>query len=425
MLTTRKTCRACGSAALTPVVSLGDQFLASNFTVSADFPPVQRRIPLDVVRCDPERDENACGLVQLLHTVPGDLMYSSYGYRSGINQTMRDHLASLARGLEQRVALKPGELVVDIGANDGTLLAAYQASGAVYVGFEPSNIQPDKPIPHVRFIKDYFSAASLRAHVTAMGLGAKAKIVTSIAMFYDLEHPNAFVADVAEVLADDGLWVLELSYLPSMLEKSSFDTICHEHLEYYSLHALERLLSRHGLQVADVELNDTNGGSFRVTACKRGSAHGARSEAVRARIYGLKKREFELKLDTAEPYAKFAREIEQIKGDLPKLISSFRAQGKRVWGYGASTKGNVILQYCGLNAQLLDGIADRNPAKWGTRTLGTDIPITSEDEMRAAKPDYLLVLPWHFMREFRAREEAFLARGGKFIVPVPKAEVLA
>jgi hypothetical protein len=421
MLKRRNTCRACGSSALTPVISLGEQYLASNFTISADFPPVERTIPLEVVRCNPELDETACGLVQLRHTVPSDLMYSSYGYRSGINQTMTRHLGEIARAAAERVALGADDLVVDIGANDGTLLCAYETRGARYVGFEPSNIQPTGPTPHIRFIKDYFSAAGLRA---AAG-NKPAKIITSIAMFYDLESPNAFVADIAASLAPDGLWVLELSYLPSMLEKNSFDTVCHEHLEYYSLAPLERLLHAHGLQLADAQLNDINGGSIRVTVCHRGSPLGEHSHTVRSRIYQLKKREFELKLDSDVPYRAFAANAQRIRAELPSLLLGLIAAGKRVYGYGASTKGNVILQYCGLTPQHLHGIADRNPAKWGGTTLGSGIPIVSEEQMRQAQPDYLLVLPWHFMREFRAREEQFVARGGKFIVPVPKVEILA
>ncbi|MDB4968471.1 MAG: class SAM-dependent methyltransferase [Myxococcales bacterium] len=420
MLTTRQTCRACGSATLSPVISLGEQFLASNFAISDDFPPVGRTIPLDVVRCNPELDEKACGLVQLRHTVPSDLMYSSYGYRSGINQTMTRHLGDIARGLEKRVALKSGDLVVDIGANDGTLLLQYETKGAQYIGFEPSNIEPAEPTPQLTFIRDYFGAAPLRRLVG----DKKARIVTSIAMFYDLERPNSFVADVAEVLADDGLWVLEMSYLPTMLEKTSFDTICHEHLEYYSLVALERILGRHGLAVADATLNDSNGGSIRVAACKQSSPHAQHSREVRSRVYNLKRKEFELKLESDEPYDDFRRRSERIRNEAAALILKLRAAGKKVYGYGASTKGNVILQYCGITREHVTAIADRNPAKWGSSTVGTGVPIISEDEMRAAKPDYLLVLPWHFMAEFRAREEAFIARGGKFIVPVPKVEIL-
>lgn len=420
MVKTRQTCRVCGSTALTPVISLGEQCLASNFSLSADFPPVERKIPLELVRCDPGRDESGCGLVQLRHTVPSDLMYSSYGYRSGVNQTMTRHLQGIARGLEERVGLQPKDLVVDIGANDGTLLLSYQTKGARYVGFEPSDILPLEPTPHLDYVKDYFSAAALRRHVGDQ----RAKLVTSIAMFYDLEAPNAFVADVAEVLADDGLWMLELSYLPSMLEQGSFDTICHEHLEYYSLSTLETLLARHGLKVADAELNDSNGGSMRVTVCHRGSRRGEHSNAVRARIYGLKKREFEMRLDTDAPYRAFTTTVERIRSELVPLVERLRASGKSIYGYGASTKGNVILQYCALGPAHLTAIADRNPAKWAGTTVGTNIPIVSEDDMRRARPDFLLVLPWHFLREFRAREEVFLGRGGRFIVPVPQVEIV-
>jgi C-methyltransferase C-terminal domain/Putative zinc binding domain/Methyltransferase domain len=421
MLKTRRTCRACGSAALAPVISLGNQYLAGNFAISKDFPPVNRSIPLEVIRCNPEEDESACGLVQLRHTVPPVLMYSAYGYRSGVNETMTRHLGKIARKLEQRVGLKEDDVVVDIGANDGTLLLQYETKGVNLIGFEPSNIRPEGKPLRLRYIHDFFSRATAR-HVSA---SHKARIVTSIAMFYDLEDPDDFVAGVADLLSPDGLWVLELSYLPSMLNKNSFETILHEHLEYYSLFALERLLNKHGIVLSDVELTDTNGGSILVTACHAGNQEAKGVEGAAVRIYDLKRREFELELETDRPYATFAANVERIRGELGPLLLDFRASGKRVYGYGASSKGNVILQYCGLGRSHLEGIADRNPVKWGTSTIGTDIPIVSEDEMRRAQPDYLLVLPWHFLSEFRAREHAFLARGGKFILPVPTVSVVA
>jgi hypothetical protein len=421
MLKARKTCRACGSSALQPVVSLGDQHLASNFVISEDFPPTERTLPLDVVRCSPDLDENACGLVQLRHTVPGDLMYSSYGYRSGINQTMTRHLAGIAQGLEARLELKADDLVVDIGANDATLLLSYKTKGLQLIGFEPSNIRPLEPTPQLRFIRDYFSAVGLNEICG----DRKARAITSIAMFYDLEDPNRFVADVAAVLAKDGLWILEMSYLPLMLTNKSFDTICHEHLEYYAIAPIERLLHSHGLRIADAELNDANGGSIRITACRADSPFREHTIETRSRIYKLKKQEFELKLDTEEPYREFAEAAEKIRHELPALLLRLIRSGKKIYGYGASTKGNVILQYCGLSPTYLTAIADRNPAKWGAATVGSGIPIISEDEMRAAQPDYLLVLPWHFLSEFKLREKDFLARGGKFIVPIPKVEIVA
>lgn len=420
MISIRTRCRGCASTALTPVLSLGAQVIAGSFGISKDFPPIARRIPLELVRCDVARDQDACGLVQLRHTVPGDLMYAAYGYRSGLNEAMAAHLAELARDMERRVRLRAGDLVVDIGANDGTLLAAYTVGDVLLYGFEPSDVEPERPLPRVHFIHDYFSARSLRARSPA----AQARIVTSIAMFYDLDDPNTFVADVAAILAPDGLWAIELSYLPSMLAQNSFDTICHEHLEYYSLGPLERLLSRHGLAIADVSLNDVNGGSVRVLVCHQGSLHRERSRDAKARIYALKKRECELALDTAEPYDAFARRIDGIRRRLPALLLELKAKGKKVYGYGASTKGNVTLQYCGLTPEHLVGIADRNPAKWGTLTPGTSIPIISEQEMRDAKPDYLLALAWHFLPAFKLREADLLAKGCRFIVPMPDVSIV-
>lgn len=434
MLTQRTTCRACGSSALTEVIELGAQQLASNFHLSPKFPPVEREIPLTLVRCDPQRDERACGLVQLAHTVPPTLMYASYGYRSGTNATMREHLAGIAAQATRVANPKEDDLIVDIGSNDGTLLGAYQARGARLIGFEPSDVKSE----HIHSTcKDFFSVGAYWSHIAEiLNLGViglaravmsqstrRAKIITSIAMFYDLEDPNEFVRSISLTLAHDGIWIFEMSYLPSMLANASFDTICHEHLEYYALGPIEKLLEKHGLVVADAELNDANGGSIRVTACHRDSVHATQDEDTRARLYDIRRREFELRLDTDAPYARFRENVAAIRGTLAGTLAMLRAQGNVVYGYGASTKGNVILQYCGITSEHLTAIADRNPVKVGGLTVGSNIPICSEEEMRAAKPDYLLVLPWHFMEEFRAREEEFALRGGKFIVPVPKVEI--
>jgi len=415
MLVTRQTCRSCGSRVLTPVISLGDQVLAGNFGFSENLPPVERKIPLDLVRCDKEKDERACGLVQLRHTVPGDLMYSSYGYQSGINELMRNHLTALAHELEDRVGLSTDDIVVDIGANDGTMLKAYRAPGFIGVGYEPSIVQPEALPPNITFIRDYFSAAPFRSRHAE----AKAKIVTSIAMFYDLEDPNAFVADVASILHRDGLWVIEVAYLPKTLERNSFDTICHEHLLYYSLSSIEPLLNRHGLVVTDVDENFINGGTIRVYACQRGGRFANLSDEARMRVYAMQRKEFEMKLDTAEPFDAFRERVARVRNELPELLRRLKSEGKIVYGYGASTKGNVTLQYCDIGPDLLTAIADRNPAKWGQTSPGMNIPICSEDDMRAAKPDCLLALPWSFLSAFLEREKDFINRGGKFIVPLP------
>jgi hypothetical protein len=240
-------------------------------------------------------------------------------------------------------------------------------------------------------------------------------------MFYDLERPLEFARDVASLLSADGVWVIELSYLPSMLKTNSFDTICHEHLEYYALRQIEWMAERADLTVRRVEFNDVNGGSFRVFFSPRGIStrdpHARAVEAARAKeaLFGL---------DTDRPYREFRDAAARIRSELQALLGKLKADGKKVYIYGASTKGNTLLQYCGIDHRLVGKAAERNPEKWGRRTLGTDIPIVSEEQARAERPDYFLVLPWHFFSGFVTREAAFLQRGGKFIRPLPKVEII-
>lgn len=418
VLVTRNTCRICGSKALTPVVSLGDQFLSGAFAKPEGAPPVNRRVPLDLVRCDPSLDERACGLVQMRHSVPPKVLYQSYWYRSGVNQTMRDNLAGIAHFAEQAAHLQPGDLVVDIGCNDGTLLKSYRTDGVNRLGIDPSNVVAHARAAGLEVVNDFFSAAALQSARP----GQKAKVITSIAMFYDLENPHFFVEDIKQSLHQDGVWVLELSYLPTMLEANSFDTICHEHLEYYALAPMERLFAEHDLEVLDVHLNDINGGSFRIVVGHAGKT--TPSAEARARVQELRLREFELALDTDAPYAVFRTSIKRIRKDLMTFLRKVKAQKKLVHGYGASTKGNTTLQYCGVTPDLVPAIADRNPDKWGSSTIGTDIPIVSEEESRRQKPDYYLVLPWHFINEFKGREQEFLGRGGKFVLPMPHVRLV-
>lgn len=415
MLKTRTTCRSCGSPALTRVLSLGEQRLAGNFALTLEYPPVERPVPLELVRCNPRLDEKACGLAQLHHTVPPGLMYASYGYRSGVNRTMREHLTGVARYVEELLgpsATSP--VIVDIGANDGTLLSAYRKG--TLIGFEPSDVKPACDLERVRLIRDYFRAGVLDA--------GEADAITSIAMFYDLEDPVRFVEDVRATLAPEGVWVLELSYLPLMLDQNSFDTICHEHVAYYSLASLEHLLARCHMIVVDASLNDINGGSFRVTVVHQNSRRAVSlTPDARARLYALRRNEFELCLDDVDPYHRFKSAVARVSLSLVSFLREARRDGARVYGYGASTKGNVILQYCSIDPSLVIAIADRNPEKVGGHAVGSNIPIISEEEMRAARPDYLLALPWHFLSEFLEREQDLIAKGTKFVVPLPELKV--
>jgi hypothetical protein len=415
----RQTCRLCGSKSLSPILDLGPQMLASAFASkdNQDRLPT-RKVPLELVRCNPELDENACGLVQLKHTFPSDIMYTDYWYASGVNQTMRDALADITSKAVQYVDIAKGDIAVDIGCNDGTLLKSYKNPALELVGFDPAKNFVGVVGEGFTRINDYFNKQS---YIAVKGQ-KKAKIVTSIAMFYDLEDPVSFSNDVFDLLADDGIWVLQMADLPKMLAHNMFDNICHEHTTYYSLAPMEYIFKRCGMKLVDVEMNNVNGSSYRFYI-RKASGSNATVDAGK-RIAKVRFDEFNMALDTDEPFKKFKENIERNKNDLLFFINQERAKGKKIFVYGASTKGNVLLQYCGLNEEIIPYAAERNPRKWGTRTLGSNIPIISEEDARAMKPDYFLVLPYHFLDEMIVREKEFIDRGGKFIVPVPSVKLV-
>lgn len=415
----RQTCRLCGSKSLTPILDLGPQMLASAFASKdhEDRLPI-RKVPLELIRCNPELDENACGLVQLKHTFPSEIMYTDYWYASGVNQTMRDALADITSKAVQFVDILEGDIAVDIGCNDGTLLKSYQNPALELVGFDPATNFVGVADEGFTRINDYFNKQS---YVAAKG-EKKAKIITSIAMFYDLEDPVSFSKDIHDILADDGVWVLQMADLPNMLAHNMFDNICHEHTTYYSLSPMEYIFKRCGMKLVDVEMNNVNGSSYRFYI-RKSSGSDATVDAAK-RIAKVRFNEFNMALDTDKPYMKFKENIERNKNDLLFFINQEHARGKKIFVYGASTKGNVLLQYCGLNEEIIPYAAERNPRKWGTRTLGSNIPIISEEDARAMKPDYFLVLPYHFLDEMILREKDFVDRGGKFIVPVPSIKLV-
>ena len=412
----RKTCRVCGSPALTPVLNLGAQHLQGSFVKPGKELPPLRRIPLELVRCDVEADESACGLLQLRHSTPTEILYSAYWYRSGTNETMRNHLRGIATEAASLID-RPSARVLDIGCNDGTLLSYYPDT-YIKFGVDPSDVARDAP-SDINVIQALFPSEELRSRAGETPFD----IITSIAMFYDLEDPVAFVRDVKNALAPRGLWVFEMSYMPTMLDKNSYDTICHEHLEYYSLAVLEHIVRQADMRIFHATLNDINGGSIRCFATHTDNFSLGGSEPS-STLTQLRHTEFDLALDTDKPYRAFEERIQVHRDELSRLIKGYRTQGKRIHLYGASTKGNVILQYCGLDHTVIDCAADRNPEKHGARTLGTDIPIVSEEESRALMPDYYLVLPWHFREEFLEREQSMLAKGVSMIFPLPTIEVI-
>jgi hypothetical protein len=328
---------------------------------------------------------------------------------------MSEHLTGIAVEAERRLVLAPDDWVLDIGSNDATLLKGYETAGLRRVGIDPTVAQYREFYPPgILAVPDYFSAA-----IYGSAAPKKAKVITAIAMVYDLQDPHSFVADIARCLDPEGIWIFEQSYLGTMLAHNAFDTICHEHLEYYSLGVLKRLLETHGLRIFDVAFNDINGGSFRIYACH--DAAGFRELPI---VEAVCQREKEKGLDTPEPMRRLRRWSEEFREQLRSLLGDIKAEGKTVYLYGASTKGNTLLQYCGLDRATIVAAADRNPKKWGRRTPGTDIPIISEDDARRAGPGYFLVLPWHFKEEFVAREKSFLAGGGRMIFPLPELTIV-
>ncbi|MDP7197827.1 MAG: class I SAM-dependent methyltransferase, partial [SAR202 cluster bacterium] len=401
-LNSRDSCRICGSKNLTSILNLGDQYFANYSPKSNDVVPFQEKIPLELVRCDKSIDPKSCGLVQLRHTTPPNLMYDRYFYRSGINQTMTNNLNEIAKQAISKIKLNPNDIVIDIGCNDGTLLQNYKELPIRSVGFDPAkNMVQFSKQTGATIITEFFSAEEFIKNYGS----EKAKIITSIAMFYDLEDPNQFVDDISKILHPDGIWILELSYLPLMLSQNAFDTIVHEHLEYYHLDALEFLLSKFNLKVVDIQLNDINGGSFRVVVQHKDKSLDNKS---REYITKLQEKEKNLNLSRNQPFDDFITKINNEKDKLITFIKNEVSAGKTVHGYGASTKGNTLLQFYNLDKKLIQFIADRNPDKWGRRTIGTDISIISEEESHSMNPDYFLILPWHFIKEFKERETNYL-----------------
>ncbi|HEV7660397.1 MAG TPA: class I SAM-dependent methyltransferase [Allosphingosinicella sp.] len=403
-------CRICGNRQLERVLDLGDQMLTGVF-------PSRRgeevtRGPLRLVKC--VGDIEACGLLQLEHSYDAGEMYGdNYGYRSGLNPSMVAHLRQKVERIGGLVELAPGDLVVDIGSNDSTTLQAYTQPGVELVGIDPTGAKFRDYYPdHIGLIADFFSAGLIHKRFP----GRKAKVVTSFSMFYDLEAPLEFMRQVHDILADDGIWVFEQSYMPAMLRTNSYDTVCHEHLEFYALRQIEWMAARVGFTIVDVEFNEVNGGSFSITVARTERGDEMSPEARR-----VLEAEKAAGLDDLEPYRAFADRVDRSRDALRAFLTAAQADGRTVAALGASTKGNVLLQYCGLTESDIVAVGEVNEEKFGHFTPGSWIPIVPEAELLEARPDYLIVLPWHF-RDFFERSPAFA--GTQLVFPLPELEVV-
>ena len=404
-------CRNCQNNNLKHILNIGNQYLVDfleedgeNFTA-----------PLELVLCDPET--NGCGLLQLHHTVSPDLLYRRFWYKSGVNQTIRDDLEEIVRKAEEKVNLENDDIVLDIGANDGTLLRFYKNKSIKPIGFEPAtNLLEEASIDTFKIFNEYFNAKSFKSEFGTK----KARVITSISMFYDLDKPHDFVGDIKDILDDNGIWILQMNYLVTMLENNAFDNIVHEHLEYYSLQSLEYLLNKHDLEVFDVEQNNINGGSIRVYIKFKNS----NKFSISKNVDSVREYEKKIGLNNTKTYLDFAKRILNLREQTCGFIEDEIRDGKKIYVYGASTRGNTLLQYYGLDSELILAAAERNPEKWGKKTVGSKIPIISEKQARSEKPDYFLILPWYFKEEFVKRESELLQNGGKFLIPLPEFEVI-
>jgi hypothetical protein len=401
------------------ILNLGSHYV-SDFLNKDDEPKFQK-YSLDLYL------DEKLGAARLKDLAPSESMWGKYWYRSGINNSMILELKNIAEQITSRMKVQEGDVWLDIACNDGTMFK-HMPQGVIKVGIDPcddSYYEESSKVANC-VIQDYFTYDAW----TRTGITQKCKVITSIAMFYDLDNPHTFIEDIKAILEDNGVWVIQISYTPLMIEQLAFDNICHEHTYYYSLSSLKTLFDQHDLKIVDAELNDTNGGSVRVYIQKNDADVTSFGTAPLRDVCNFRVKallEYEKNnydLNNVDLWQDFQNRIDSLKTDVVEFIRQEKAKGKSVYGYGASTKGNTLLQYFGLDYKDIDAIAERSPYKFGLKTVGTNIPIISEDEMRAAKPDYLLVLPWCFISEFVKREQDFLNSGGKFIVPCPNFEII-
>ncbi|TAK18109.1 MAG: class I SAM-dependent methyltransferase [Acidobacteria bacterium] len=400
----------CGNRELVPCLDLGKQYLSSIFPTDLTYRATLQAYPMALTLC---AGPGACGLLQLQHEFDLSEMYEAYPYQSSTNPSMRPVLQSVANaGIG--VGLERGDVVLDIGCNDATMLSMLAGRGLTLCGIDAAqNITPVFADPDLHLRRGLFSVEKFQD----FGL-PKAKLIFSIAMFYHLSDPVSFSRDVAACLRDDGVWIVQMVYMPTMLDTNMYDNIVHEHVGYYDLRSLAVVMKKAGLEIFDVELNDVYGGSYRVFMQKAGGPR-----PIHGRVPALIASEERAGLGQPATYLAFADRIARTRDDLRTMLDRLNRAGEAVWIYGASTKGNTIAQYCGLTVKDTPFAADVNPFKWGKYLIGTDIPIVTEDELHRQNPKWLLALPYSFIDGFLARESAMVGRGTKFILPLPNVSV--
>jgi len=403
-------CRSCGFKEFDDLFSLGNQYYTGIFPKKNEILKVPRG-ELKLVRC------TKCDLVQLSKNFNLKKMYgNNYGYRTGLNISMVNHIKEKIKYLKKKVKIDDNDIILDIGSNDGTLLNCFDNKKYKLIGIDPTLFKFKKYYPKkVIKINNFFSKKNL---VKALGK-RKVKLITSIAMFYDLPDPISFANDIYDILDDDGIWHLEQSYSGYMLKNLSYDTICHEHLEYYSLKSIKYIFDKCNLKIIDIKFNNINGGSFAISVAKKESSIKINNLVIKKVLDNEKKN----KINSTKKYKSFFNTINNEKLKLIKLLSKLKKENKIVLGYGASTKGNVLLQFCNFKNNRIKYISDVNKEKENCYTPGSKIKIISEQSAKKIRPDYYLVLPWHFKEFILKKEKSTIKNGIKFIFPLPKIKV--
>lgn len=407
----RSTCRLCGGTHLTMVLSLAPTPPANAFVPQAELGKAQERFPLDLFFCED------CAHVQLLDVVDPRILFENYVYVSGTSPIFVRHFQDYADDVISRFAVAPGSLVLDVGSNDGTLLSFFQKAGMTVLGIDPAkDIARDATARGIETIADFFSpalAATIKAERGA------ARVITANNVFAHVDDLAGVATGVAGLLADDGIFVFEVSYLVDVYENTLFDTIYHEHLAYHSVLPLIRFLDANGLELIEALRVDSHGGSLRGVAQKKGGPRPVGASVAEA--VAVERR---LGLDKAETFHAFARNIEGLKTQLGDLLRQIKAEGKRIAGFGAPAKATTLLYHFGIGPDIVDFIIDDSPLKQGLFTPGMHIPVLPGSAIAEKKPDYLVVLAWNFAQPIIAKNAAFREAGGRFIVPVPKVEVV-
>lgn len=408
-------CRICGNKKLVSCINVGEQYLSSIFPSDLNYKKSLKKYSLEIVQCI-KTSESECGSLQLAFDHDFSNMYNEYPYTSSSNSSMKRILQDVAESGMNLGHLQSNDTILDIGCNDGTLLNFFENGDYNLIGIDPAkNIESKVNSSKFVRVKDFFTAKSFN------GVSKdKAKLVFGIAMFYHLSNPIMFCRDMASVLDDDGVVIIQMAYLPAMIKTNMYDNIVHEHVGYYGVNHMKFIFEQAGLEIFDVILNDVYGGSFRVFAKKKGNCRFKLTKRLKETLDD----EIKWGIFERKTYSEFMNRINKTKDDLRLLLKKIKSEGKRTWIYGASTKGNTIMQFCGIGPDLVEAAADSNPFKFGKYLIGSDIPIFDENELRDKKPEYLLALPYSFVNAFREREKKLVENGTKFIVPLPNVRVL-